>query len=142
MNRPEIYRYAAEYGAGEFKVAPSEKEFWLAYYIDGRMVGLSSLYVITGSACQAHPYILRDYSHYYEDMLKAIFAWFVEYMPPEAIKLNALIPTMFKRTIQAVKNVGGQVEGLDRMSYRRTKTRVYDRMLLGITREEMEQCLN
>ena len=67
MNRPEIYRYAAEYGADEFKAEPNKKELWLSYYVDGLMVGLTSLYVVTGSACQFHPYILRAYSKHYEN---------------------------------------------------------------------------
>ena len=138
MNLPEIYRYAAEYGASAVEPKYSKKEFWLTYNVDGDPVGMINLYVISGSACQFHPYILRDYSQHYEDMVRALFVWFDENMPKEAIKLNAIIPTMFKATIAVAKKVGGQVEGIDRMSYRRTKTRIYDRILIGITREEMK----
>lgn len=137
MNLPEIYRYAAEYGAKSVEPDMSKKELWLSYIVDGEKVGLTNLYVLTGSACQFHPYILRKYAAHYEKMVREIFAWFCENMPPEAVKLNALIPTMFKATIEAGKAAGGQVEGIDRLSYRRTKTRIYDRLLLGITREEM-----
>lgn len=139
MQRPEIWRYCAEYGADkETKTyTTSKKEVWLAYVVDKKPVGLVNLYVITGSACQFHPYILRDYRQHYEAMVRALFIWFDENMPPEAIKLNSIIPTMFKETIAIAKKVGGQIEGLDRMSYRRTKTRIYDRVLIGITRGEM-----
>jgi len=141
MNLPEIYRYAAEYMAPPIEPKYSSKEFWLSYHVDNNPVGLINLYVITGSACQFHPYILREYRQHYESMVRALFRWFCENMPPEAIKLNAIIPTMFKETIEIAKKVGGKVEGVDRMSYRRTKNRIYDRILLGITREEMEKCL-
>ena len=137
MNLPEIYRYAAEYGGSAVEPKYSKKEWWLTYNVDGNQVGMINLYVLTGSACQCHPYILRDYRQHYEDMLRALFVWFDKNMPPEAIKLNAVIPTLFKKTIAVVLKVGGQIEGIDRMSYRRTKTRIYDRILLGITREEM-----
>ena len=138
MNSPEIYRYAAEYGAGEINPTFERGEVWLSYVKDGLKVGMISLYVVTGSMCQCHPYILRAYRDNYETMLRELFKWFIDNMPKEAIKLNAIIPTLFSTTIEIVKKVGGKVEGIDRQSYRRTKTRVYDRVLLGITREEMK----
>jgi hypothetical protein len=137
MNRPEIYRYAAEYGSGKIEPSMSGREVWLGYEIDGELIGLANIYVVTGSMCMCHPYIVRKHRDKYEDMLKSIFKWFVDAMPLYAIKLNALIPTIFKNTIQAVKNVGGKVEGIDRQSYRHSESRVLDRVLMGITREEM-----
>lgn len=139
MQLPEIWRYCSEYGADKEAQTYtfSKKEVWLAYVVDKRPVGLTHLYVITGSACQFHPYILKAYANHYESMVRAVFAWFCENMPPEAVKLNSIIPTMFKATIEVAKKAGGKVEGIDRNSYRRTKNRVYDRMLIGITREEM-----
>lgn len=138
MDLPEIWRYCSEYGANKDRQYDySKKNVWLAYMIGDKHAGLINLYVISGSACQCHPYIKRKYASKYEDMLKELFVWFCEYMPPEAIKLNALVPTKFRQTIKAVKNVGGKVEGVDRLSYR-AKTRIYDRIMLGITREEMK----
>lgn len=138
MQSPEIWRYCAEYGADkETKVyTHGPKEVWLSYRVDGLMAGMIHLYVITGSACQFHPYIKREYAKHYDDMLRSMFDWFCEHMPPTAIKLNALIPTKFRATIAAAKRVGGKLEGTDRQSYR-TEKRIYDRLLFGITREEM-----
>ena len=137
MNKPEIYRYAAEYGAGPIEPEIGGREFWLSYVIDGAKVGLASLHVVTGAMIQCHPYILRDYKEHYISMIKSIFKWFVGNMPPYAVKLNALIPTIFKATIDSVIEAGGKVEGIDRQSFRYSETRVYDRVLMGITREEM-----
>lgn len=138
MHSPEIWRYCSEFGADKEKktYAHGNKEVWLTYRVDGSVVGLINMYVITGSACQFHPYIKRAYAKYYDAMLKELFAWFCENMPETAIKLNALIPTKFRATIAAAKRVGGMIEGTDRQSYR-TENRIYDRILFGITREEM-----
>ena len=138
MELPEIWRYCSEFGADKEKKTYTHgpKETWLAYVVDNEPVGLINMYVITGAACQFHPYIKREYAKHYDSMLKQFFKWFCENMPDTAIKLNALIPTKFRATIAAAKRVGGKLEGTDRQSYR-TEKRIYDRLLFGITREEM-----
>ncbi len=138
MMLPEIYRYAAEYGVEKentvFVYGP--KEFWLTYRVGTEPVGLINMHIETGSMCQFHPYILREFKGYYDAMVRAFFDWFMEKMPLEAVKLNAIIPTIFKGALKAAERAKMKTEGLDRMSYR-TADGVCDRVQVGITREEM-----
>lgn len=138
MLLPEIYRYCAEFGTdkSDIEFTSDKKEIWLTDSLDDKNVGLINLHVMTGSMCMFHPYILRNYRAGYDDMIQDFFSWFDSNMPPEAIKLNAIIPTMFRGSIKAANTAGMKQEGIDRLSYRH-KSGVYDRVLFGITREEI-----
>jgi len=138
MSLPEITRYSQEYGfTGEVNCTRGAKEVWVGYHVDGELVGLTNLHVETGAMCRFHPYILKSHSSKYNQMILEFFEWFDKNMQPEAVKLNAIIPTLFKPAIKAAKSTGFTVEGVDRQSYR-TSNKVYDRIQLGITREEMK----
>ena len=138
MLLPEISRYAVEYGAD-----PKDEEFicngrngWLIYSINGLEVGMIKFYLLTGTMGQFHPYILRKYKDYYNEMVQEFFAWFVENVPEQICKLNVAIPKQFKGAINAAEVASMKHEGVDRMSYL-SKSGPCDRMLLGITRREM-----
>ena len=138
MMRPEVYRYAAEFGVNEDQVEFSDgpRKIWLCYIQGKQVVGLIDMHVETGSMCIFHPYILREHKSNYDQMVQEFFTWFAEFMPKEAIKLNAYIPIVFKGAIMAAERAKMKREGLDRMSYR-TADGVCDRILFGITREEL-----
>ena len=138
MLLPEVSRYAVEYGAD-----PKDEEFkcdgrngWLIYSKDGLEVGMIKFYLLTGTMGQFHPYILRKYKDYYNEMVQEFFAWFVENVPEQICKLNVAIPKQFKGAINAAEVAGMKHEGIDRLSYL-SKSGPCDRMLLGITRREM-----
>ena len=134
MLLPEVYRYCAEFGVNKDKIEFSDgpRQAWLTY----NEYGLIDMRIETGSMCSFHPYILRSNKSEYGAMILEFFAWFAEFMPVEAVKLNATIATIFKGAIAAAEKAGMKMEGVDRLSYR-AESGVYDRLLFGITREEM-----
>lgn len=138
MLLPEIFRYAAEHGAEPERaiVKSDESCFWLSFTDDGEIVGMTSFYRKTGAVVEFHPYILRKNKDLYNEMVQKIFKWFVETMPDKYIKINAVIPVIYKGAIKAAKEAGMMKEGVDRMSYR-TKSGACDRINYGITRMEM-----
>ena len=138
MLLPEITRYAAEHGS-----KPDDEEFkldsrngWLIYNHEGRDVGMIKFYLCTGTMGMFHPYVLRAYKSEYDNMVQEFFKWFVDNVPEQICKLNVAIPKPFKGAIKAAKRAGMRSEGIDRMSYL-SKDGACDRMLLGITREEI-----
>lgn len=138
MSLPEITRYSREYGANVKTVfAPENNELWLDYSINGERIGLINMHVETGSMCAFHPYILKSAKGHYVKMCLLFFKWFDDVMPPEAVKLNTIIPAPYRATIKAAEAGGMKKEGTDRMSYR-TSRKVCDRIHYGITREEIK----
>ena len=139
MEMPEICRYSSEYGANPDKAEykADNKEQWIGYLIDGKLVGLTNIHVETGCMCMIHPYILKAYRGKYDDMRVELFKWLADNLPESVVKLNAIIPDKFKSTIKAAKRAGMALEGVDRASYR-AANRIHDRLLFGITREELK----
>ena len=139
MMLPEIYRYASEFGTNKESIvfSHSAKELWLDY----DSVGLINVHVETGAMCRFHPYILRSHKANYDGMVKEFFSWFTDNMPKEAVKLNAIIPRIFKGAILAAEKAKMTMEGIDRDSYRHDNG-VCDRLLFGITRAEIDQWVN
>ena len=137
MSLPEITRYSREFGAIGQNYTPDKRELWLAYSVDGIAAGLINLHSVSGSAFQFHPYILNEHKKDYVKMCVMFFKWFDEFMPAQAVKLNAVIPSPYRAALRAAESGGMTKEGTDRMSYR-TRTKVCDRILYGITREEIQ----
>lgn len=135
----EIYRYAAEFGADKDNATFSHgpQELWLDY----DSIGLVNLHVETGAMCRFHPYILRARKAKYDNMVQEFFKWFIDNMPIEAVKLNAIIPVIFKGAILAAEAAKMTMEGIDRDSYRHDNG-ICDRLLFGITRAEIEKWVN
>lgn len=138
MLQPEITYYALEYGAdAEDEVFESHgRQGWLTYSIEGERIGMINFHLDTGTMGMFHPYILRAYKDFYDAMVKEFFGWFLDNVPEEVVKLNAMIPVKFKGALNAANRAGMAIEGKDRLSYL-TSDGACDRMLLGITREEM-----
>lgn len=137
MSLPEITRYSREFGATGSIHKPDKRKLWVAYAIDGMVIGLISMRSMTGSACEFHPYILSDHKKDYVNMCVMFFKWFDKHMPAQVVKLNTAIPSPYRAALRAAEAGGMTKEGTDRMSYR-TKTKVCDRILYGITREEIK----
>lgn len=141
MTMPEVLQYAAEYGADTEKAEfeSSSRDAWFTYSLDGEVIGLIQVNVITAPMCMIHPYIYRKKKKHYLSMVKMFIGWFFDKMPSIASKINVAIPVTFPVAIKAAKKVGMIEEGIDRSSFL-TADGPVDRVLLGITREEA-QCL-
>lgn len=139
MSNPDVFKYCSEFGTSidDVNFTHEARSLWLNYTVDGEHVGLINVQVSTGVMCTFHPYINRARRHLYDGMIKELFKWLYINMPPEIVKFNAVIPTLFKGAIKAANAAKMKNEGLDRMSFRH-KTGLYDRVLFGITREEMK----
>ena len=135
---PEISRFAVEHGTDIDDVIfqNSDRELWLKYEIDGEVVGMIDTVFLTGAACEFHPYILKRHRASFDLMVQSFFKWFVTAIPAQVVKINAWIAEIFKATIKAAYRAGMTLEGRDRSSYI-TKRGVCDRLLFGITREEI-----
>ena len=137
MSLPEIWRYAAEYGAtpDDIDGANTDRSVWLKY-ANGEALGMTHLEIINGAMASFHPYILHKFKAEYDAMVKEIFAWFVAHIPPQIGKLNAYIPVTCKGALLAADRAGMQTEGIDRQSFL-TGSGAVDRILKGITRQEL-----
>ena len=138
MQLPEIFRYAAEFGAIKESVEynQSDREIWFEYIDNNELVGMIHMTVETGVMCMFHPYILKDYAYSYVSMITQFFSFFCAEVRPQLVKLNCAIGRIFRPAIKAAVDVGMTKEGIDRMSYL-TKNGPCDRVLFGITRDEM-----
>ncbi len=137
MRLPEVNYYAAEYGAEDEDFEYDDRRCWLFYSVDGHDIGLIKFYLLTGAMGMFHPYILRRFKKNYDVMVQEFFGWFLDNVPEQIYKLNVAIPKQFNGAIKAAHTAGMITEGVDRMSYL-SETGPCDRMLLGITREEMK----
>jgi len=138
MMRPEIYRYAVEFGCRvqDHSFISTDSDFWLSYRQDNELIGLINVHVITGAMCQFHPYILHKHKDGYNRMVLEFFKTFKEIMPENMAKLNAYIPVVFNGAIKAAKQAGMVEEGIDRQSYLTSKGAI-DRIMFGKLREDM-----
>jgi hypothetical protein len=133
MMRPEIYRYAAEFGNKEQTFECSKKECWLDY---DKGAGLINIEVKTGCMIEIHPYILRERKADYKKMIETLFYYVRKFMPEEVQKVNAVIPAIYENTCKIAESVGMTKEGVDRSSYRYNGG-ICDRILYGIKRSEI-----
>lgn len=136
MLLPEVYRYAAEHTTSKEKVdfSPDPSITWLAC-VEESPIGLIKLEQKTQVMCEFHPYILRKHKDKYDEMVICFFKWFCQ-LDEKIVKLNAVIADCFNGAIAAAERAGMTQEGLDRSSYM-SKTGIRDRILFGITRDEM-----
>ena len=141
MTLPEISRYSAEYKADleaeEF--VTNKRLCWLSYTLDNEIIGMTKFYLVTGSMGMFHPYILRKYKTKYNEMVQLFFKWVVDNIPEQICKLNVAIAENSKGAIKAAEVAGMKHEGVDRMSYL-SENGPIDRILLGITRQEITLC--
>ena len=139
MSLPEIARYATEYGASidDLNCEITTQNGWLLYSVNDEPVGLTQLEIISGCAAQFHPYILREFKQHYDGMIKELFKWFIEEVPEQIVKLNAVIPAHCRGALLAAERAGMITEGVDRESFL-TSDGACDRILKGILRREMK----
>ena len=137
MTLPEVRRYAAEYGAEDPVFETSKRNAWLLYSTKNEYAGLISFHIETGTMSMFHPYILREFKHLYDEMAQEFFKWFLDNAHDQIVKLNVIIPVIFKGALDAADRGGMTREGVDRDSYL-TEIGPVDRILLGITLKELK----
>ena len=136
MTRPEVRRYAAEYGAEDPVFDTNKRNAWLLYSTKNEYAGLIKFHIETGTMAMFHPYILREFKHLYDVMVKEFFDWFKS-KPSPIVKLNVIIPEVCKGALLAADRAGMTREGVDRDSYL-TESGPVNRILLGITLKELK----
>ena len=136
MRLPEIWRYAAEFGCNDdCEFYADDRRVWLAYYVDNKQVGLIDYHLETGCMAQFHPYILREFKGFYDQMVIEFFEW-VKENSADVLKLNVVIPETCKGAIKAANKAGMKLEGIDRFSYL-TEAGPINRMMFGILKEDL-----
>lgn len=139
MTQPEIWRYAAEYGAeyGPIDFHYNGRKVWLSYSVEGESVGLIEFDIMTGTMAMIHPYIIRSHKQHYDMMIQEFFRWFLDCVPEQICKINVLIPDFCKGAQEASKRAGFKFEGLDTKSWL-SEFGACDRFLLGIARGDIK----
>jgi len=138
MCLPEIAQFA-EYGCDPEKenYIIDDRSTWVVYIVNGVRIGLISLNVETGAMCTFHPYILAKHKRLYLQMVRGFFLLFDSRMPPHVSKLNTRVAVIFTTTIKWAQRIGMKAEGIDKLSFL-TESGPVDRVLLGITREDIK----
>ena len=137
MMKPEIYDRAAEDGGNKYPVFEcSRKEAWLVVTNGSELIGVINILLENGVSAEFHPYLLVKHKRKIYTVIKLFLEWYNNKMPPEIVKLNAQIPTYKTGLYKVAMRLGFTDEGRNRMSYKKNGI-IYDRFMLGITREEM-----
>tara|TARA_R110000850_G_C9996087_1_gene467980 strand:+ start:27726 stop:28202 length:477 start_codon:yes stop_codon:yes gene_type:complete len=113
---------------------------WLVIHSGDEVAGVIMVFCETTCAIGFHPYMYKKYRCYAREMIKAFFNWFIEVIPESVCKINVEIPDCYMSTVNVAKKTGFKHEGVNRDSYRRNG-KVYNQIMSGITRKEVEQCL-
>lgn len=111
---------------------------WLLVMSDMDIIGVIYLHTDTNCSVGFHPYLFEKKRKYGREMIKVFFAWFLESIPEQYVKINVIIPECFKSTMNFAEKVGFTLEGCCKKSHFRDGV-VYDRNFYGITREEIEE---
>lgn len=101
---------------------------------DENEIGVIYLKTETNCAVSFHPYLYKKHRYKAREMMKAFYRWLL-HAPDVIEKINVAIPECFKSVINAAKKTGFTEEGRSRSSYRKDGV-MYDRVMLGITRQE------
>tara|TARA_R110000796_G_scaffold52180_1_gene123070 strand:- start:760 stop:1242 length:483 start_codon:yes stop_codon:yes gene_type:complete len=113
---------------------------WILITHDSQVVGVIRVYCESTCAIQFHPYMISEYRRYVREMTRLFYKWFLENVPKTICKINVLTPECFQSVINAARKMGFQKEGVSRDSYRLNDT-VYNQIMSGITRKEVENVL-
>ena len=123
-------------------IEPSPVFIWLMIRTDrGKCLGLFYLHYLNLSTIQGHIHIIKEYRARYAGAVgKAMLKWIDKELDSRVNKIIAEIPVIYKDVYHYVKKHGFSDEGLNRQSILKNGKFV-DQYRLGITREEIKQCL-
>lgn len=92
----------------------------------------------TGCAISMHPYAFREHRFKMPKIMDEFFKWFLSYSNESLLKVHVNIPSCFMSTINFARKIGFQDEGVRRMCYIKGGE-LYDIVMMGITREQIEE---
>jgi len=110
---------------------------WLAYYKEGKKLGLASLKFAGGIVAEIHIYIPKiNRGKGTKEAGIEILEWIKENAIGQIQKINTKIPVIYKDVIRYAHSLGFKDEGIDRLSVMKSG-RLIDRQNLGITFKEI-----
>lgn len=141
LSNPDIWeRFSDGAELDGFEPMVGGNHQWLIVERDGAVIGIIYLIVETSCAVGIHPYLFKPERWHGREMMRAFYCWFLDNVNQECVKINATIPTCYQSAINFARKVGFVDEGVSRLSYRKGG-KLFDRVILGITRGEVEVCL-
>ena len=126
-------------GSEDYYPTFSPNNQWLLIERNGENIGVIYVHCDTSCSIGFHPYLKKEHIKECRSMMQSFFNWFNS-LPSSIIKVNAVIPCCFKSALNFAKKSGFQQEGISRSSFNH-KGKTVDRVMLGITREEIEELL-
>ena len=111
---------------------------WVAIRDGDKVIGLYNLHPHNSCTLEIHAQILKEYRKEYSAATgEAVLRWIVKNAPSSYQKLIAQIPVIYENVKLFTCSQGFQVEGVNRMSYRKNGV-LCDQWLLGQTMDEVE----
>lgn len=113
-------------------------EMFLGCVVDGTLIGLYRLHWITGVTLQGHAHILKEFRKEHSiESCKSVMRWVIEHLE-RCKKVDCYVPTLYPNVKHFLAACGFKEEGVSRNSFM-LKGQLYDRTVMGITRDEMKQ---
>lgn len=137
---PDIWpRFSDGVSLDDYEPCNDDRTQWIIIYSGEHVAGIIRVYCESTCAIEYHPYMKKKYRRHFREVTKLFYQWFLS-LPESVIKINVMFPECYKSTLNASRKVGFKQEGVNRQSYRKDE-QVFDQIMSGITREEVEQCL-
>ncbi len=115
---------------------------WVEMIADGECAGVYHLHALNSCTLKIHAQMLPEFRKEYSlDSGRAILQWIIDNTDDSYQKVVAEVPTIYQNVIKFVIANGFKLEGINRLSYRKSGI-IYDQCLMGITRPEIEEFLN
>ncbi len=134
---PDIWnRFSDGVTIDDYVPSNNDQEQWLLILNDNETVGIIYIFCETTCSLGFHPYMLKAHRRYGREMVKLFYDWFLKNIPESYCKINGVVPECFKSVINFAFKVGFTQEGINRNSYR-FNGKIYNQVMLGITREEV-----
>lgn len=125
---------------GQAYAPDTAKEIFLGCLIDDALIGIYRLHWITGVTLQGHAHILKKYrTEHSISSCKAVMRWVLDHLAL-CKKIDCLVPDVYPNVRQFLVACGFTEEGVSRNSFM-LKGQLYDRHVMGITRDEMKQVI-
>ncbi len=136
---PEIFETISEDGITDF-TPDVLNEYWVLMLTEtDQIAGVYRLHEVAGKVFEIHAHMIPAFRNdYAKESGSVILDWCLKNL--DFVKINATIPQKYKNVYHFTKSFGFKDEGVDRNSYIKDG-KLYGRYRLGITKEEVEQCL-
>jgi RimJ/RimL family protein N-acetyltransferase len=143
MTNESIWKTCAEPGqkVDEYE-AEVEADCWLVLTNGESVIGAYNIHPHNSVTLEIHAHVLPEFRAEYSARSGDLaLKWILENAPDKYQKVIAQIPSLYQNVINFTMAHGFVLEGVNRLSSRRGG-KLYDQVLLGITRPEIEDYLN